>query len=390
MGVRVKQASLESKAHLFFSNQSIGSLFNDIIEKARANANVTVFNGPAYVRSSYLMRLISWALYTIKLSIHVILFSDRYDHLLIVSNPPFAPLISCLSRKPYSLLIYDLYPEALDQIKLPNCLKSLVYNLWKLTNSYVYPKASKVFIISEPMAFQLKQYYRSHEEWNNSVTVISPWCDTSRFYPSHKLSKEYRSDRKLLDSQLFITYSGNMGITHPIEEFISACSLYVDSNIKRHQSFKALLIGFGAKYKSLFNQAKEAGLLDKYVEFSPPLNSFDLNACLCASDLALIALDGPASHVSLPSKTFTALASGTPLLVIATEYSALAKLVVVHKCGFVVEPGPNAPREICEIISNVSNSRDDLQLLSNNALLASRFFTIDNANPLINHLLSSY
>ena len=58
------------------------------------------------------------------------------------------------------------------------------------------------------------------------------------------------------------------------------------------------------------------------------------------SDLAVIA-SKKSSNFSLPSKTFTALATGTPILCIASKQSSVSNLIRRFDCGFVLEPNKN-------------------------------------------------
>jgi glycosyltransferase involved in cell wall biosynthesis len=144
-----------------------------------------------------------------------------------------------------------------------------------------------------------------------------------------------------------------------------------------------LLIGEGPKRVALERRASVLRSAPVCLRFLDPLPLEDLPASLSAADLAVVALDGPAASASLPSKTFSALACGTPLLALAPFSSALAQLVQFHGCGLVIEPGPAAATGLADAITALAADRSRLQLLAANAHAASRHYTPANAERLL-------
>ncbi len=150
-----------------------------------------------------------------------------------------------------------------------------------------------------------------------------------------------------------------------------------------------LLIGDGPKRVALEQRATALQFPPLSLRFLDPLPLDELPASLSAADLAVVALDGPAASASLPSKTFSALACGTPLLALAPFNSALAQLVQFHGCGVVIEPGPAAATDLAEVITAFAADRSRLQQLAANALAASRHYTPANAERLLDAWLGA-
>jgi glycosyltransferase involved in cell wall biosynthesis len=92
---------------------------------------------------------------------------------------------------------------------------------------------------------------------------------------------------------------------------------------------------------------------------------------------------------SLPSKTFNALACGTPILALAPSTSALAQLVQEHNCGYVIEPLSDAPKLLVELLIHLASTPAQLQKLSANALAASFHYTPKNAHRFVDAWLGS-
>ena len=87
------------------------------------------------------------------------------------------------------------------------------------------------------------------------------------------------------------------------------------------------------------------------VPFASTLQMMIASMSVSASTVGLAA-------ASLPSKTFTALACGTPLVALAPTDSALAALVQQHGCGVVVPPGPTAGAELAATIISLARDPD--------------------------------
>jgi colanic acid biosynthesis glycosyl transferase WcaI len=183
-----------------------------------------------------------------------------------------------------------------------------------------------------------------------------------------------------------LIYSGNIGITHPLEILIHALEMLTQSS--HSEDIKALIIGKGSKRVQLEHLVK-ALQIPETVRFLDPVPYQDLPAVLSAANLAVVALDSPSSDCSLPSKTFNCLACGTPILALARKNSALSSLVLSHNCGFVIEPSPNAPLELVSLLRHILQNPLVLHELSLNALSAASLFTPTNADLLADTWLGS-
>lgn len=369
-------------------NQTSGPLFDDVIKYAKSVASVVVFKGIPYNRSTAFDRLLTWLLYSLHFSFHLLFASYQYSKLLVVSNPPFIPLLAPLGRRPYALLLYDLYPDVLWQLKPTNlfskfCLSCIIW-IWRKLNSYSFARAEHIFTLSDSMAAQLRPFFPSQSIWRYRVSVIPPWADTANIFPSPDAARLFR--QKYSVNGFLCTYSGNIGITHPLEILLET-SVYLDSS-SAIPDMQFLVIGDGPKRESLEKMAISLNIRTERLRFLDRLPYSELSASLSAADLAVVALDGPASIASLPSKTFNALACGTPLLVLAPSDSALAMLVKHHDCGYVIEPGVDASKKLSFLIEDLVKHPYKLNNLAVNALDASRHYTSDNAKLLIDEWLN--
>jgi len=371
---------------LLLVNQSIGPLFAAVVAAARRREPVVLFQGLAYKRSPAWARLLTWGGYSMQLAWHLLIHGQRYQHLLLVSNPPLAPLLAPLARCPYALLLYDLYPQVLAQLEprypLQRAFLARVARLWQRANRMVFARAERVFTLSEAMADELRPAFTSEASWRSKVVVIPPWADTAQLRPIPAAANPFRRQHGL-DGRLLVTYSGNLGLTHPLEALLEAAA-------QLNGSVQVLVIGTGPKRRALEELARQLKLPPEALRFLEPLPLEQLPFSSAAADLAVVALDGPAAGASLPSKTFTALASGTPLLALAPPDSALTALVRQHGCGVVVPPGPTAATELASVITALAADPERRRHLAAAALDASRHYTPANADCLVEEWLGAH
>ena len=161
--------SIKSKKHVLLINQSIGELFKDIILSIPRSKNISIFSGNKilnlenkishhkginYNKSSILSRLLTWLVFAIEILIFILIKRRKYSNVLIVSNPPIAPIIGLFTKSTYSILIYDLYPEIIKN-KYPKITSSfpfaLIFWIWSKLNKLTFEKAKYIFCLTNEM-----------------------------------------------------------------------------------------------------------------------------------------------------------------------------------------------------------------------------------------------
>ena len=165
------------------------------------------------------------------------------------------------------MLLYDLYPHILAQIRPKNSINRLIYNivnyLWHELNRFVIPRAECIYTISHEMSSQLIPYFVDIDQWSKNVRVVPPWADTEMLSPDSTASRNFRTNY-CQDGLLFL-YSGNIGLTHPLEYL-----LHASKQISTHLDMPDvlfLIIGDGQKKSSLQLLASEIDIPYKFTIF---------------------------------------------------------------------------------------------------------------------------
>jgi hypothetical protein len=118
--------------------------------------SIEVRNIKRYDRTSNLRRVISWVTGAIQI-FFITVFRYRKAHLLIVSNPPFATLLPLFLRNEFSLLVFDLFPDALVEFGIVKD-RSLLSRAWRWGNRKVYKRAAHIFTLTPGMKKALSKY----------------------------------------------------------------------------------------------------------------------------------------------------------------------------------------------------------------------------------------
>jgi glycosyltransferase involved in cell wall biosynthesis len=286
-------------------------------------------SAPAYDRGSRFRRIMSWVLYTFRIT-RFVLFRHRGDVFLLVSNPPLiVPWVWFLSffrNVQYAVLVYDIHPDVLIKAGVLQ-KKSFLASIWQKLNSLAYRRSSALITIGNRMAAVLQGQIGNH---GPAVSVVPPWADVDLIAPIARIDNPYVENYINLDS-IVVLYSGNMGASHDIDSILEAAkSLHDDSRIE------FLLIGGGERFNEAVNFSQNNKLTNLKVLPWQPENL--VKYTLPLADIALVALDEGMEDLMVPSKSFSYMAAGSALIAISNKPSELSDLLAQKDIGVLVPP----------------------------------------------------
>jgi glycosyltransferase involved in cell wall biosynthesis len=305
-------------------------LFTGHIEPGRVTLlpNVRIIRSKSYSRKSTRSRLLSWCLFSVHYFSYL-LFCKKPSAIVVVSNPPMAPFVTAivahLRNIPFVIVIYDLYPEALQQAGLANS-GSLIYKWWQRNNRWTFSKAQTVITLSASMKNAVAKYVD-----DGKITVISNWADADYIVPMNKATNPFAGEHSL-KHKFVVLYSGNMGLTHDLESLIEAAALLTEDS-----RIIFILIGEGGKRKKLETMKQQKGLSN--VIFLPYQDSINFPLAMASADVGIVTLGTGAEGISVPSKTYVNMAAGLALIAISPPKSELNRLIEQYNAGYIVNPG---------------------------------------------------
>ena len=315
----------------------------------------------AYNRSSSIKRIFTWGWGSLQI-FNRLLFKYRKHEVVYVTNPPMAYLSSLLVKNPFSIIVYDTYPDALSNIGIKKT--NWIYKKWSKWNKKLFSKAKKIVTLSEGMADCLSNYVE-----RDKIAVIPNWASKESFHPIAKNENPFVKEQGL-ESKFTVLYSGNMGFTHNVETIVE-----IAKQLKDNSQIHFMLIGDGKKKAELLRMAQSYGLKNcTFLDWQPVDK---LQFSLASADLGVITLNDETALVSVPSKTYNLLAVGAPLLCIVPEVSELSSLVAKYKNGSCFQA--NQIMEIADFIEKLASDKETQDLMVKRSLEASKNFTFANA-----------
>jgi glycosyltransferase involved in cell wall biosynthesis len=376
-----KKITKKAENTIVFINQSSGYLmidivnaFEDIFEKRVLMAGllnkrnkplqdqVKIAKLVPYKRNSSVNRLFTWP-WSFLQALVLIKFRYRKARLFLVSNPPFTTLLPLFCKNPFYLLIYDVYPDALVEFNYFS-KNSLVVKLWKKANRRIFPKADRIFTLTEGMKAVLEKYAGEKE-----IEVIPIWTDNEFLKPVRKSDNPFVRKYNLMD-KFVVMYSGNISTSQNIETLVEL------AGIMQREDLIFVIIGQGNQKDKIEKMISSLNLTNCLL--LPWQETKDFPFSIAAADLAVISLGKEASQLAIPSKFYNFLSVGTPMLCITNNESDLGKLVIKYDVGSCFEP--EMKQEMKTYIEFLIENPSVREELSKNSLAASKDFTSENVS----------
>ena len=256
-------------------------------------------------RSHTLGRLVNYFSFTLSVFLRMGKLK-QYRTVLFYSNPPVLPWVASWAKKRFGCKLvfvsYDLYPELALRT---GALKpgSSVSRLMKHINKVVYPKLDAVVALSSEMKTFLAENRAVDPE---KITVIPNWYADSG-EPSRDLTVNRFAEE--LGNRFVVSYFGNMGTVQDVDTILGAIRLLRDES-----SIFFLFAGHGNKMEALKKAIAEENLRNaRVLDF---LHGKDYRDALQISGAALISLEAGTTGLCVPSKTYSYMMEGIPLIAI--------------------------------------------------------------------------
>lgn len=362
-------------------NQSAGYLIIDVVnayqrhyskvvlitgaigESGRSlNPNVKIDKIIKYNKKSSLRRVFTWLVATLQIFIKIF-FKYRNYKVVYFTNPPTSYFVSSFfPRQRFSIVVYDLYPNALRTIGINET--NVIYKMWARKNIRIFSTAEKIITLGEGMKTAVSEYVDA-----SKVKVVYNWPLSNEYHPICKKDNKFIIDHNL-EGKFIVLYSGNMGYTHDVDKMIEVAEL-----MKENLKISFVFIGDGQKKKIMQMMVKEKNLRNCFFYPYQPMDVLPYS--LGAADIGVITLDEASALVSVPSKTYNLLAVGAPLLCITKSASEMNNLIQKYSNGKCFDKKDILGMK--DYILDLSINKEEYAKLRNNSLKASKDFTYKNA-----------
>lgn len=301
-------------------------------------------------RSNFIGRLINYFSFTLAVFLRF-LYLRNYKSIIVYSNPPVLPLIAAWASKLFKtkmiFVSYDVYPE-MAQITNSISENGFISRMMQFINKRIYKYVNKVVALSSEMKEYLLQHRDQLEE--NQVVVIPNWYedniikDIPKSFSNDKFTKLNPMDN------LIVSYFGNMGICQDLDTILEAMRVLKDDS-----KTKFMFAGHGNKMDQIKKAIKEENL-DNVVVYDF-LHGQDFQDALNISDCFLVSLTEGLTGLAVPSKTYSYMMAGKPVIAIMGLNSDISKDIIENNAGYAMEVG-----EVDKLVNSISELKHNKHL----------------------------
>lgn len=247
----------------------------------------------------------------------------RADLILAMTDPPVAgiagALVARLAGRPFVYNIRDMYPDMAvgGDIVRPNKWVAR----WEKMHRRALKQATRVIVLGDDMRSRVVAKGIAPER----VVVVRDGTSLPFDLP-HKCDpvvKEIRGGFPFV-----VTHAGNLGFYGAWDTLLRAAAML------RNEDTGFVFIGEGANRAAVATKAAHLPNV-RFLPFRPPSQ---VPHVMMAGDLHLVTVKRGLEGVVVPSKLYSILAAGRPVLAVAPRESDAARIVTEHGCGMAADP----------------------------------------------------
>jgi colanic acid biosynthesis glycosyl transferase WcaI len=253
------------------------------------------------------------------------LLAGRFDCVLALSPPLTLGVTGWLVAKrsscPFVFTIHDVYPDVvveLGRLSNPGLIRAA-----SALERFCYERADAVTVLSE----ELRENVARKTSRPAKVRVITNFVDTDWITPANR-HNAYREENGL-DGKTVVMYAGNVGLSQSLDLVLDAARAFASNT-----EVCFVVNGQGSARPHLEVLARTLPNV-RFVDMQPVER---LPEVLSAADIHLVPLKKGLASSSVPSKTYSILASGRALIASVDHASEVARLVERSGGGVVVPP----------------------------------------------------
>ena len=272
--------------------------------------------------------------------------SEHPDVVATFGNPPIISLAVALlarrSRSRFVYILHDIHPDILRASGFKMLPRPVLW-AFDLVHRWVLKQADFIVVLGDGMKRTLVERKGVRE---GRVRVIPLWARPE--LDATPVNSSVRRELGVKDADLLLLYAGNMGVMHPLDDVLDAAVSC--RGLKVH----FLLIGDGARRAALVARVEEEGVAQ--VSFLPYQSESRFAEIMATSDASLVVLKPGLEGLAVPSKAYTSMGAGKPLISLMRPEADVAKMVAEDDCGWNVTSADG----LTELLRGLVGRRDEL------------------------------
>lgn len=301
------------------------------LEEALAPFNARVIRMPAGLSraESGPGKLLIMLSYTLGSMLTSLLGRSAAVNFFLTQPPLFAAwgrVVRAVRGTPYCCLIMDLYPHVLAAHGTLG-KSAWLYRLARRLMIGTLKAADHVFVIGRCM----RDLAIAEGVPAGQITVVTNWANASAIRPVPRSANGLAARHGLGDA-FVVLYSGNLGRSHDFRTLVEAAS-----RLSSRADIRFLFFADGPRLRALAAEKERRQLDNVVLEGLQPAEWLAESQSL--GDVHFVTLRAAFTGLVVPSKAYSALAVGRPLIYEGSPEGEIARMIVEHDIGGVVAPG---------------------------------------------------
>ncbi|MFN2388398.1 MAG: glycosyltransferase family 4 protein [Actinomycetota bacterium] len=270
------------------------------------------------------------------------------DGVLAVSPPLTLGLAGAAVARargaPFVFNVQDVYPDVAIELGMLTGRAPTAAARWLELRCYALADAVTV------LSGDLKENLDAKIGAPGKTRVIPNFVDVDRIRPAPK-DNAYRRAHALTGKTV-VMYAGNVGLSQALDPVLDAAAA-----LAHDPAIVFVVNGHGAQRAALERKARGLGNV-RFVDLQP---AEDLPQVLAAADIHLVPLRRGLARASVPSKTYSILAAGRPVIASVDAGSEVARLV--ERAGAGIAVPPEDPEALTKTIARLAADPHELETL---------------------------
>ncbi len=261
----------------------------------------------------------------------------KQDIVITMTTPPLLGVVGLLVQKLRGVKHYiwemDLYPDAAVGLEVLSARSPITRTIAFLADA-VRRRASAIIVLGECMRARVIAHGIAPER----VVIAENWADGTLLRPALRKSS----------GDLTIIYPGNLGLAHDVGTLTDAMR-----EMREDSAVRYVFVGGGARLDVMKRSCLSDGVTA--ATFLPYCSRDRLNDLLAEADIGLVTQTDASLGSVVPSKAYSLMAAGLPILFVGPAESTVAAMIRKFQCGWELRCGDSAG--LVRLLRNLQRDR---------------------------------
>lgn len=279
------------------------------------------------------------------------------DFIFTGSGPPTQGVVVGLAKKVSGKkVIYnlqDIFPDSLVTSGICGG-NSFLMKIGHAMENFTYRNADHIITITDDMKANIMKKGVPEDK----ISVVRNWIDTDKVKHISREDNFLFDELKLPRDGFYVVYAGNLGKVQGVDVILKTASL-----MKNNRDIKFVIFGNGSEEENLKKIVNDKHLDNVLMLPLQPIER--ASEVYSMADVSIISCTPGTGGSGMPSKTWTIMAAGVPIIASFDMPSEMERTIEEAECGFCTRAGDE--NELTEKIIRVFGDSRLKKCLGQNA-----------------------